>query len=55
MHDIQVYDAATAEQHEQQETVNYPTETEDQDGTENMDGDWELPSEDKSRTAEQKV
>ncbi|XP_028395044.1 midasin-like isoform X2 [Dendronephthya gigantea] len=55
MHDTQVYDAATAEQQKQQETVNYPTETEDQDQTENMDEDWELPPENESRTAEQKV
>ena len=43
MDDMQVYDTATEEQRKQQEVVNYPTETGDNDEAENMDEDWDLP------------
>ena len=55
MHDMQVYDAATAEQQRQQKTINYPTETEEHDQTENMDEDWELPPGDNGHIADGKV
>ena len=54
MHDMQVYDTATEEQKKQQEAVNYPTETGDNDEAENMDEDWELPPGD-NRIADGKV
>ena len=55
MHDVQVLDAATAEQQKQQKSVNYPTDTEDHDTTENIEDDWELPPEDDTAVADGKV
>ena len=54
IHDMQVYDTATEEQQKQQEAVNYPTETGNNDEPENMDEDWELPPGD-NRIADGKV
>ena len=54
MHDIQVYDAATQQQI-QQEAVHYPTETDGQHETEDMDENWELPPGENSRIADVKV
>ena len=55
MHDRQVYDAATAEQQKQQEALNYPSEVEEQDESDNMKEDWELPPTDDSRASDGKV
>jgi hypothetical protein len=52
---MQVFDAATAEQQKEQKSVNYPTEAEDHDESENMEEDWELPPGENTGIIEGKV
>ncbi|XP_046844513.1 midasin-like isoform X2 [Xenia sp. Carnegie-2017] len=52
-HDLQVYDAATSEQLDEQESVSYPNENEKGDEAENMQEDWELPPENEDDSGKQ--